>query len=117
MSLTELTPGKPVSARVEILPFEHVFRAGSSIRITIDSASGDVQPTGYWGLVTPAGKFTDTIYAGPDRQSAVVLGLIPGATAKAPLPSCGDIAGEECRPNHEPVPPGHLTVAREQGFG
>jgi predicted acyl esterase len=105
-----LTPGQPVYARVEIIPFEHVFRAGSSIRITIDSAAGDVQPTGYWGLVTPGANYTDTIYAAPGRQSAVVLALIPGAIAKAPLPSCQDIAGEECRPNREPVPAGHLTI-------
>ena len=43
--------------------------------------------------------------AGPSRRSAVVLGLVPGATAKAPLPAAGTVAGEPCRRNAVPVPP------------
>lgn len=105
-----LVPGKPVYARVELFPFEHVFRTGSSIRITIDSAVGHVQSTGLWGLTGPRTPFTDTIYAGPSYRSQVVLGLIPGATAKAPLPACGTTAGEPCRPDTVPVPGGRLTL-------
>jgi uncharacterized protein len=109
-SYQPLTPGRPVYARVELLPFEHVFRAGSSIRITIDSAMGTVQPNGSaWGLNGLPGPFTDTIYASPSRQSELVLGLIPGATAKEPLPACGAVIGEPCRPNTVPVPSGGLT--------
>jgi uncharacterized protein len=105
-----LTPGKPGYARVELFPFEHVFRKGSSIRITVDSAMGRVQSTGLWGLTGPRTAFTDTVYAGPSRPSQVVLGLIPGATAKAPLPACGTIIGEPCRRNNAPVPAGRLTL-------
>lgn len=105
-----LTPGKPVYARVELFPFEHVFRKGSSIRITIDSAMGRVQSTGLWGLTGPRAPFTDTVYAGPALRSRAVLGLIPGATAKAPLPACGTIVGEPCRRNTMPVPVGRLTI-------
>jgi uncharacterized protein len=105
-----LVPGQPVLARVELLPFEHVFRAGSSIRITVDSAMGTVQSTGLWGLTAPSAPFRDTIYASLARPSAVVLGLIPGATAHGPLPACGSLAGEPCRRNGTPVPPGTLTV-------
>lgn len=109
-SYQPLTPRTPVYARVEMFPFEHVFRAGSSIRITIDSATGAVQSTGYWGLAGLPAPFQDTIYATPTRQSQIVLGLIPGATAKAPLPACNTIAGEPCRPNAVPVPPGRLAI-------
>jgi uncharacterized protein len=105
-----LVPGKPVFARVELLPFEHVFRAGSSIRITIDSAMGPVQSTGLWGLTGSTAPFRDTICASPSLQSSVTLGLIPGATAKAPLPACGSLVGEPCRRNALPVPHGRLTV-------
>jgi len=107
-----LAPGRPVYARVELFPFEHVFRTGSSIRITVDSAMGRVQSTGLWGLAGRAAPFTDTVYAGPSRRSQVVLGLIPGATAKAPLPACGTIAGEPCRRNTSPVPAGRLSIGR-----
>jgi uncharacterized protein len=105
-----LTPNTPVYARVELFPFEHVFRAGSSIRITIDSAMGNIQTTGYMGLTGLPDPVKDTIYAAPAQQSQIVLGLIPGATAKAPLPACNTIAGEPCRPNAIPVPPGRLTI-------
>ena len=105
-----LTPGKPVYARVELFPFEHVFRKGSSIRITIDSAAGRVESTGLWALTGPRTPFTDTIYAGPSHLSQAVLGLLPAATAKAPLPACGTIAGEPCRRNTVPVPVGRLTL-------
>jgi hypothetical protein len=54
--------------------------------------------------------FSDTVYTGPSQQSEVVLGLIPGATAKAPLPRCGTIIGEPCRANQTPVPSGSLAV-------
>jgi len=105
-----LTPGTPVYARVELFPFEHVFRAGSSLRLTIDSAMGTVQSTGMWGLTGLPAPFTDTVYATAARPSQVVLGLIPGATAKAPMPACNTIAGEPCRPNPAPVPSGRLTI-------
>jgi predicted acyl esterase len=109
-SYQPLTPDRPVYARVELFPFEHVFRAGSSIRITIDSAMGAVQSTGDWGLTGLPDPIKDTIYASPGQQSQIVLGLIPGTTAKAPLPACNTIAGEPCRPNAVPVPPGRLTI-------
>jgi uncharacterized protein len=109
-SYQPLRPGGPVYARVELFPFEHVFRTGSSIRITIDSADGNLETTGYWGVTSLAGQFADTIYASPARPSDVVLGLIPGATAARPLPSCARIAGEPCRPNGTPVPHGSLTT-------
>ena len=106
-----LTPGTPVYARVEMLPFEHVFRAGSSIRITIDSAMGAVQSTGMYGLNGLPAPFTDTVYASSAQPSQIVLGLIPGAAAEAPMPACNTIAGEPCRPNTVPVPSGSLTVS------
>jgi X-Pro dipeptidyl-peptidase C-terminal non-catalytic domain len=109
-SYQPLSPRTPVYARVELFPFEHVFRAGSSIRITIDSAMGAVQSTGYWGLAGLPAPFQDTVYATPAQQSQVVLGLIPGAAAQAPLPACNTIAGEPCRPNAVPVPPGRLVM-------
>jgi hypothetical protein len=92
------------------MPFEHVFRKGSSIRITIDSASGTVQSTGLWGMSPRPGHFTGTIYASPAQLSQVVLRLIPGAKARAAIPACGSIAGEPCRRNQIPVPAGHLNL-------
>jgi hypothetical protein len=61
-------------------------------------------------VTSPAGHFTDIVYASPARPSDVVLGLIPGAAAKKSLPSCADIAGEPCRRNAIPVPHGSLSI-------
>ncbi len=67
---------------------------------------GDVQSTGLWGLTGLPAHVRDTVYASPSRQSEVVLGLIPGAVAKAPYPACGSVVGEPCRPSTIPVPSG-----------
>jgi hypothetical protein len=91
-----------------------VFRQGSSIRITIDSATGPVQSTGMWGLSGLPAQVTDTVYASPAEPSDVVLGLIPGAAARAPLPACGSVLGEPCRANPAPVPAGRLTIPGTQ---
>src|SRR5215472_11704744 len=106
-----LALGKRVYARVELFPFDHVFRTGSTIRITIDSATSTVQPTSLWGLSGLPAQFGDTVYTGTSQQSEVVLGLIPGATAKAPLPACTTVIGEPCRPNQTPVPSGSLALS------
>ena len=106
----QLGPRVHPLARVELYPFEHVFRKGSRIRITIGSAAGAVQSTGVWGLSGLPAQFSDTVYTGPSQESEVVLGLIPGATARAPLPKCGTIIGEPCRPSQTPVPSGSLAL-------
>ena len=61
-------------------------------------------------IAVPIIQFSDTVYTSPSQQSEVVLGVIPGATAKAPLPTCVNVIGEPCRPNQAPVPSGHLTM-------
>ena len=108
--LQPLTPRTPVYARLQLLPFEHVFQKGSSIRITLNSADGPVQASGGWGLTGNKHPFRDTIYTSPVQQSEVVLGLIPGATAKRPPRPCGQVLDEPCRPNHTPVPAGTLNI-------
>lgn len=98
-----LTPSQPVLARLELLPFDHVFRAGSAIRLSIDS------PGVYFAaLPTPA---IDTIYHQPDMPSRLLLGWLPGATAHAPLPACGATLDQPCRPNAAPVPSGTMTIS------
>jgi hypothetical protein len=97
-----LVPGTPVPARLEIMPFDHVFRAGSSVRLTVDA------PGGYFATVpAPA---TNTIYHQPGMASKIVLGWLAGATARAPLPACGTVLNQPCRPNVVPVPEGVLTL-------
>ena len=98
----QLTPGQPVLARIEMLPFDHVFRAGSAIRLSIDGPGG-------WFQITPIAA-ANTVYHQPGMDSKLVLGWLPGATAHAPLPACDTLLNEPCRPSAEPVPTGSLTI-------
>jgi putative CocE/NonD family hydrolase len=98
----QLTPGKPVPGRIEMEPFDHVFRAGSAIRLSIDAPGG-------WFQITPLAA-TNSVYHQPGMDSKLVLGWLPGATAHAPLPACDTLLNQPCRPSAEPVPEGSLTV-------
>ncbi|WP_441960620.1 CocE/NonD family hydrolase [Mycolicibacterium houstonense] len=96
-----LVAGQPALLRIEINKFAHVFRAGSSIRITIDAPSR----TGYWvfdKLPTPA---TNTIWTDALRPSSVVLGYVPYPHAQA-LPDCASTVRQPCRANRDAVPSG-----------
>jgi putative CocE/NonD family hydrolase len=98
----QLTPGKPALARVEVQPFNHVFRAGSAIRLTIDAPGG-------WFQIAPLAA-TNSLYHQPGLDSKLVLGWLPGGTAHAPLPACDTLLNQPCRPSAEPVPDGSLTL-------
>jgi putative CocE/NonD family hydrolase len=92
-----LTPLVPVSARVEVFPFDHVFRAGSRIQLTIDPAAGSAGATDDFRGFGPATPVLNTIYEDAAHPSELVLGLVPGARAGAPEPACGSVASEPCR--------------------
>lgn len=72
-----------------IQPFNHVFRAGSALRVSID-----VPATSLVGLPIPA---TNTIEHTPGMASAIVLGRVPGGRAHTPLPACGALLTQPCR--------------------
>jgi hypothetical protein len=98
-----LSPAQPVLARLELEPLDHVFRAGSAIRLGIDS------PGVYFAIIpTPA---QNSIYHQPGMASRLVLGWLPGATAHAPMPPCGSTLDQPCRTNSTPVPSGSLTIS------
>jgi uncharacterized protein len=97
-----LTPGKPELVRIELQPFNHVFRAGSAIRLSVDA------PGGWFQIVPVPG--TNTLYHQPGMESKLVLGWLPGAIAHAPLPACDTLLNQPCRPSAEPVPEGSLTI-------
>jgi uncharacterized protein len=97
-----LTPTVPVLARVQIEPFDHVFRAGSAIRLSIDAPASSLVP-----LPLPA---TNTIEHTPGMESALVLGYLPGARAHAPLPACNQLLNQPCRAVTGPVPAGSLDI-------
>lgn len=97
-----LAGGEAALGRIELLPFNHVFRAGSAIRLSVDSPGKWFVP-----LSTPG---TDSIHHRPDRDSRLVLGWIPSGRAQTPLPVCGSLLNQPCRENSVPVPAGALSL-------
>jgi uncharacterized protein len=102
-----LTLGRPTFMRIQLWPFDYVFRKGSSIRLWIDAPTGE---TGGWSfdfIKTPA---INSIYADARHPSAIVLGYLPGGRAEAPLPACDTLLNQPCRRNVVPVPSGTMTI-------
>jgi putative CocE/NonD family hydrolase len=102
-----LTPNTPVLARVEVMPFAHVFRAGSSIRLTVEAPTGVTLGHRFDYLKTPA---VNTVHHDPAVGSRLVLGTIPGGRALKPLSACNTVNMEPCRANVIPVPAGRLSL-------
>ncbi len=102
-----LVPGRPTLMRVQLWPFNYVFRKGSSVRLWIDAPTG---MTGGWSLdflKTPA---VNGIYADRRHPSAVNLGYLKGGHAEAPAPACDTVLNQPCRQSLTPVPPGRMRV-------
>jgi putative CocE/NonD family hydrolase len=97
-----LSPGVPAYVRVQLEPFDHVFRAGSAIRLSIDTP-------GHWFAALP-GPATDQVFHSSGMPSALVLGLVANGAAQAPRPSCAAMLNQPCRAVSGTVPSGQLTL-------
>lgn len=102
-----LVPGQATYMRVQLWPFDYVFRKGSSIRLWIDAPTGE---TGGWSFDFTKTPAVNTIYADAARPSALVLGYLPGGQAQAPPPACDTVLNQPCRPSQTPVPSGSMAV-------
>ena len=95
-----LTPGSPVQARVAIFPFNHVFRAGSAIRVIVDSPS----QTGGWGFAMRPTAAVNSILHDREHPSRIIFGEVPGGRAPGPLPACGTLLNQPCRTSRAAAP-------------
>jgi len=77
-----LTPLTPVLARVEVFPFDHVFRARSAIRMIVDTPS----QTGGWNFLLRPTAAQNTILHDREHPSRLVLGTLPGGRANGTAP-------------------------------
>jgi putative CocE/NonD family hydrolase len=81
----EGVPLDEVQMRVEIRPFGHVFRSGSRIRVYVEAPS--VVPD-YFSFASLPDLAQNTIHSGGSHPSRLVLPVLSGHPAKAPLPPC-----------------------------
>jgi hypothetical protein len=91
----------PTYARIPIYPFEHVFRRGSSIRISVEAPVGLTGTFGFRFNPTPA---TDSVWHDRRHASEWVFSTLPVTSPVPPLPACGSVLEEPCRTNAEPLP-------------
>ncbi|HWC35075.1 MAG TPA: CocE/NonD family hydrolase [Mycobacteriales bacterium] len=102
-----LTPDRPTYLRVQLWPFDYVFRKGSRLRLWIDAPTGF---TGLWSFNFLNSPAVNTVYADERHPSALVLGHLMGGRARAGLPACDTLLNQPCRPNQAPLPAGSMTI-------
>lgn len=95
-----LPTGKPVLARVEVLPFAQAFRTGSRLRVWLDSPS----VTGLWAFAPnslPGGVGVPTrlevLHDAAHPSALVVTDLRRDAPGRRP--ACGTVVSQPCRPD------------------
>ncbi|MDT7785769.1 MAG: uncharacterized protein QOF58_4188 [Pseudonocardiales bacterium] len=98
--------GRPTHVRVAVFPFEHIFRAGSRIRLIIDTPS----QTGGWNFQPVANAGVNSILHDAEHPSELVLSTMPRAGFQRGLPECDTVLNQPCRPDAFPAsaPPGEL---------
>lgn len=102
-----LVPGRPTFMRLAVFPFDYVFRAGSRIRLVIDTPS----QTGGWNFEPLPDAGVNTILHDSKHPSRIVVGTVPGARARAGYPTCDTLLNQPCRPDAFTAsdPPGRLN--------
>ena len=94
-----LVPGELTEVAVEIFPVAHVFRAGSSIRVTIDSP-GASRARWQFATIETAGE-SNTVATSADHPSRLTLPLASVSAPGTP-PPCPSLRAQPCR-TFEPV--------------
>ncbi len=92
-----LVPGQWTQVRVPIVGFGHAFRAGSRVRVSVDTPGGDSAEWRFDLTVFP-GRVTYDIGHDATHPSSVALPWLEGMTAPTPLPRCA-LRGQPCRPH------------------
>ncbi len=93
-----LVPGQWTQVRVGTAGFQHVFRANSRIRISIDTP-GDTRALWQFSLEKFPSVASYEIGVDSAHPSSVVLPVLAGVTAPPTLPACPSLRGQQCRAN------------------
>jgi predicted acyl esterase len=91
-----LPAGEWEPLRIELMPFGHVFRAGSHIRLSIDTP-GDSRAAWRFILIDHDGTPTHSVAHDAEHPSSVALPLVPSAAVPSPQPPCASLRGQPCR--------------------
>jgi uncharacterized protein len=91
-----LVSGEWTQVRVGIASFAHVFRAGSRIRISVDTP-GDSRAEWRFDLKKFSGEARYSIGHDATHASSLALPVLEGVTAGSILPPCPSLRGQQCR--------------------
>lgn len=95
--VADLPANQFTAVRVELFPFAHVFRAGSRLRIVVDSPGG-TRPLWKFDVLMPDQTVSNTVGRSSVAASRVALPVVPGVEVTTPLPPCPSLRGQPCRP-------------------
>jgi hypothetical protein len=90
-----LPAGEWTEVRVELMPFGHIFRAGSRLRLTIDTP-GDTAARWYFILDEQPEGTRHMVAHNAAYPSSVLFPVIPDVTVEPTLPAC-TLRGQPCR--------------------
>ncbi len=90
-----LVPGEPTEVRVEVMPFAHPFRAGSRLRLTIDTPGGTMASWRFQ-LTDFEQPPTYTLSLGGEQASSLVLNAVD-VDVPTQLATCEALRGQPCR--------------------
>ncbi len=93
----DLPEGAFTLVRVELFPFAHAFRAGSRIRLYVETP-GATRPEWQWETLEFDEDVTNTVARAMGMASRVVLPVIPGVEIPTAFPPCPALRGQPCRP-------------------
>ena len=98
--IVDLVDGEWNEVRVELMPFAHIFRADSRIRISVDTP-GDSMASWRFLLLEYDETPTHSIAHHAAHPSSVVLPVIPDIDVPTELPACYSLRGQPCREYQE----------------
>jgi putative CocE/NonD family hydrolase len=99
--LSPLEPGKPTFMRIGFFDISAPIRKGSRVRVYVEAPVG---LTGGWQFLFNPTVASNTVFHDARHPSKLVLGVLPGEAAQAPLPPCEALVNMPCRPNRIALP-------------
>lgn len=98
-----VTPGETLRYRVELLPFGHVFRAGTRLRLDFyaPSPATELNAGSMWGYVPYPVPSLNTVQHGPETPSRLVLPMMDAPESLGDWPGCGQLEALICIPPEE----------------
>ncbi len=92
----DLTPGEWTEARILLMPFAHVFRAGSRLRISVDTP-GASRAEWKFILADLDDQVRHSVAHSSERPSSVALPVVSGVDVPTERPACNALRGQPCR--------------------